>query len=104
VSQLVFSDAVDAALTNIYRYTEETWNQKQADKYVGELLAACDRIAAGKVVKRAIPADFSVPGFVTRQESHFIYWRPLSDGRTGITAILHVSMLQGERLREAFRA
>lgn len=102
MSKLVFSQAADAALTDIYRYTEESWSQKQADKYVGGLLAACDRIAAGKALKRPIPPEFNVPGFVTRQDSHYIYWRSLSDGRTGITAILHVSMMQGDRLREAF--
>lgn len=102
MSKLVFSQAADAALTDIYQYTEEGWSQKQADKYVGGLLAACDSIAAGKVVKRPIPSEFGVPGFVTRQDSHYIYWRSLSDGRTGITAILHVSMMQAERLRDAF--
>ncbi len=100
--RLVFSEAADAALTDIYRYTEESWSQRQADKYVGGLLAACDRIAADKVFKRPIPHEFGVPGFVTRVDSHYIYWRELSDGRTGITAILHVSMMQADRLRDAF--
>lgn len=102
MSKLVFSQAADAALTDIYQYTEERWSQKQADKYVGGLLETCDRIAAGNVVKRPIPHEFGVPGFFTRQDSHYIYWRSLSDGRTGITAILHVSMMQGDHLREAF--
>ncbi len=102
MSKPVFSQAADAALTDIYQYTEEGWSQKQADKYVGGLLEACDRIAEGRVVKRSIPPEFDVPGFVTRQDSHYIYWRSLSDGRTGITAILHVSMMQADRLREAF--
>jgi toxin ParE1/3/4 len=43
-----------------------------------------------------------VPGFVTRHESHFVYWRRLDENTVGITAILHVSMMQGDRLRAVF--
>ncbi len=102
MKRVVVSDAADAALTDIYRYTEEHWGAKQADRYVGGLLALFDDIAAGRVPKRNIPAEFDVEGFVTRHESHFVYWRDLSGDSIGIAAILHVSMMQGDRLKTAF--
>ena len=54
--------------------------------------------STGEQVRRRV----AVPGFVTRHDSHFVYWRRINDKTVGITAILHVSMMQGDRLREAF--
>jgi toxin ParE1/3/4 len=102
MTQVVFSHAADAALTDIYRFTETRWGARQANKYVGDLLRLADRIAVGDVVPRPIPPEFGVPGFVTRHESHFVYWRRLDEHTVGITAILHVSMMQGDRLRAVF--
>ena len=99
---VVFSHAADAALTDIYRFTETRWGARQANKYIGELLRLADQIAAGEVALRPIPPEFGVPGFVTRHESHFVYWRRLDENTVGITAILHASMMQGDHLRAAF--
>ncbi len=102
MKRVVFSNAADAALTDIYEFTEERWGARQANKYVGELLRLADQICAGEVLARPIPPEFGVPGFVTRHDSHLVYWRRINDKTVGITAILHVSMMQGDRLREAF--
>lgn len=102
MKRIVVSDTADAALTDIYRYTEETWGTRQADKYVGSLLALCDDIAAGLILKRPIPPEFGVTGFVTRHGSHFVYWHEITSDSIGIATVLHTSMIQGERLKDAF--
>jgi len=104
VTRVVFSNAADAALTDIFRYTETRWGPRQANKYVGELLRLVDQIAAGEIAPRPIPPEFGVPGFVTRHGNHFVYWRHLDKNTVGVTAILHASPMQGERLRDAFGA
>lgn len=102
MKRVVVSQAADAALTDIYGYTEENRGTAQADHYVGGMLGLFDEIAAGSTLKRPIPPEFGVQGFVVRYAGHFVYWREMADGTIGIVAILPASMMQGERLRDAF--
>ncbi|MCB9660452.1 MAG: type II toxin-antitoxin system RelE/ParE family toxin [Polyangiales bacterium] len=102
MKRVLFSNAADAALTDIYQFTEGRWGARQANKYVGELLRVADQIAAGDVVPRPIPPEFGVRGCVTRHGNHFVYWRDIDENTVGVVAILHASMMQGDRLRDAF--
>lgn len=93
-----------ATLTDIYVYTHETWGAKKADAYLDGLFSAFERIAARTEVWRPLPPEFEIDGYFTRFERHFIYWKQFEDGEIGIAAILHTSMLQGDRLLTAFGA
>lgn len=96
------SSQAKATIAEIYDYTRDQWGPKQADRYIDGLIGLFDRIVLKHVVWRPIPLEFGVQGFVWRHEQHYVYWQQYEDGAVGITAILHVSMMQAERLREAF--
>ena len=96
------SSGATAALTDIYIHSHRTWGAAQADKYLHGLYAAFDRIADRRELWRPIPAEFGVDGYFARHKKHFIYWKRFDDGQVGIVAVLHVSMMQGDPLRNAF--
>ncbi|WP_221796209.1 type II toxin-antitoxin system RelE/ParE family toxin [Aquisediminimonas sediminicola] len=89
-------------LDEIYVYTREIWGEEQAERYIRGLFTRFDDIAARAFPWRPIPADFGVSGYVCHYESHFIYWKILSDGTVGIVTILHERMHQIGRFRDDF--
>ena len=93
-------EAASLQLDEIYRHTRDRCGADQADRYITELFAACDRIEGHGVASRPIPAEFGVEGFYFRHEHHFVYWRRLSDGDIGVVTILHQRMHQTDRFRD----
>ena len=93
-------EGASVRIDEIYRYSRERWGVARAEAYVVGLFEAFDRIAAGGVSSRPIPAEFGVDGYVFRYEKHFVYWKKLSNGDIGIVTILHERMHQVGRLRE----
>lgn len=89
-------------IDEIYRYTEETWGEAQAERYIRGLFARFDAIAARKFPWRPIPADFGIEGYVCRYEQHLIYWKLLRNGDVGVVTILHERMHQIDRFRDDF--
>ncbi|BBF93268.1 type II toxin-antitoxin system RelE/ParE family toxin [Blastochloris tepida] len=95
-------EAASHRLDDIYRYTRDRWGTEQADRYITGLFEAFARIETREVLSRPVPAEFGVEGYVFRYESHFVYWRKLSNGDIGIVTILHERMHQIDRFREDF--
>lgn len=91
-----------AAIADIYDYTFDRWGPKQADQYIDGLIDLFDRIVLRHEPWRPIPPEYDVHGYWCRYQQHHVYWRQYGNGEIGIAAILHVSMIQGERLKDAF--
>jgi len=89
-------------LDDIYRYTLGEWGKPQTDKYIRGLFQHFTDIAEETAISRPIPAEFSVDGYVSRYEKHFVYWKTLSTGQLGIVIILHKRMHQIERFKGDF--
>ena len=89
-------------IDEIYRYSRERWGEARADAYITGLFDALERIAAGGVASRPVPAQFGVKGFLFRYRKHFVYWKWLSNGDIGIVTVLHERMHQIERFREDY--
>ena len=93
-------DAAAVRIDEIYRYTSDRWGVEQADAYIAGLFEAFEGIAAGKTASRPVPAEFGVDGYVFRYKRHFVYWKTLGDGATGIVTVLHEHMHQFDRFLE----
>ena len=102
MSSWSLSKGAKAALVDIYEYTHAKWGQKQADRYLSGAFGCFRKISERKTLWRPMPDEFEITGFFTRYRQHYIYWKQFPDGGIGIVAILHVSMMQGERLTKAF--
>lgn len=94
--------AARATLVDIYVYTHNTWGLKQADTYLDGLYSCFEEISSKQKLWRPIPNQYGVDGYFTRYQKHLVYWRELETGEVFIVTILHTSMLQFERLRQAF--
>ncbi len=90
------------SLIEIYEHTLMKWGTRQADAYLEKIYSRFRKIADKTVAWRAIPKEFEVDGYFTRCERHYIYWRQTRTGEIIIADILHVSMMQGDRLNKAF--
>lgn len=95
-------EAASLRLDEIYRFTRDRWGEARADSYIRGLFEAFNRIESHGVRSRSIPAEFGVNGCFFRSESHFVYWRRLSNGDIGIVTVLHQRMHQIDHLRDAF--
>jgi toxin ParE1/3/4 len=91
-----------ASLIEIYEHTRANWDTKQADAYLDKIYGRFKKIADKKIEWRAIPKEFEVDGYFTRCERHYIYWRQTRSDEIIIADILHVSMMQGDRLNKTF--
>lgn len=89
-------------LTEIYRYSVETFGERQADLYLDALFACFGTIAGDRSIWRPIPARYGVAGWFVRCERHFIYFRVLNDGDVGIATLLHERMDVLTRLTHEF--
>jgi toxin ParE1/3/4 len=95
----LFTDSAEATLAEIYDYTFTKWGEDQAGRYLEGMF---ERFEAISQLWRPIAPEYSVHGYFTRYERHFIFWRQFDDGQLGFAAILHDGMLQNERLMAAF--
>lgn len=66
------------------------------------MFEAFERTVSHGTASRPVLAEFGVEGFISRHERHFVYWRRLTDGDTGIVTVLHERMHRIDRLREDF--
>ena len=87
-------------LLEIWNYTERTWGEAQADKYIRGLVDAIHEAADSRHQWR--PAmDEVLPGvYFIRYERHFIFFRALSPDAIGVISVLHENMNIPRRLRE----
>ncbi len=92
--------AARARLVEIWEYTEQKWGDEQADKYVREMVAAIQNIAAeshrGKRVKYKGLQNVSC----FRHRHHYVFFRVLERGDIGVISILHENMDLPSRLRD----
>jgi toxin ParE1/3/4 len=102
MSSWFLSAYAKATITDIYVYTHETWGVAQADAYLDGLFSIFELIQVRKELWRPMPPEFEVDGYFTRYGRHVIYWKQFDSGEIGIAAILHTSMLHGDRLLAAF--
>ena len=90
-----FFPAADKAQDKIWKYTAETWGEKQAEKYILGLHAHLQRLADKQLFWRSLPdslvvsPDLEIHAYISRYEHHYIFFRALPDNQIGIMSILH---------------
>jgi toxin ParE1/3/4 len=89
-------------IDEIWDYTQATWGDAQAERYIQGLFARFAAIAARDFPWHPVPAEFGVGGYVCRYEQHLIYWKILVSGDIGIVTVLHARMHQIDRFRDDF--
>ena len=92
--------AAKERILEIWQYTQRTWSEKQADKYVRSLVAAINRSQYERHRWRPVMDECLKGVFFIRFQRHLIFFRELSKGTLGVISILHDNMEIPSRLRE----
>ena len=87
---VLFFPAALSDIEDIHEFTEMNWSVVQADAYLRKLQAACDDIAAGRRVGRALVPNRPAHLFLS-SGSHFIVYRETAASIV-VVRILHQRM------------
>jgi len=92
--------AAKERILEIWDYTEQTWGEDQADKYVRGLVEAINTAQSRRHQWRQVMDEALSGVFFIRYQHHYLFFRELSDGTLGVISILHENMDIPTRLRE----
>lgn len=99
----VLTEAAEADLRSIIRYTRREWGQAQVRHYVGELERCIDRVAFGRGAIKDMSALY--PSLrVAHCGHHFIFCLPREGEPALILAIFHERMDIMTRLADRLKA
>jgi plasmid stabilization system protein ParE len=84
-------------IIEIWHYTDKTWGEKQADKYVRGIYEAIEKTARNKYLWRKVEHEDVKDIFFVRYEHHYVFFRELSNNVLGV---VNVSMDIPSRLKE----
>lgn len=87
-------------IIEIWHYTDKTWGEKQADKYVRGLYESIDELASKKYTWRKLEHEDVNGIYFVRYKHHYVFFRELSKEMLGIVNVLHESMDIPNRLKE----
>jgi len=87
-------------IIEIWHYTDKTWGEKKADKYVRGLYKAIEQAAVNKYLWRKVEHQDVTGIFFVRYEHHYVFFRELSKEVVGIVDVLHENMDIPNRLKE----
>jgi len=86
-------------LSSIWKYTFNSWSEKQADKYYHMLLDFCQDLADNKISGKHYPA-IRKDIFGSLAGQHIIFYRKVRKNRIEVIRILHGSMDLKNRLQD----
>jgi toxin ParE1/3/4 len=87
---ILFTPAAEVDLSDIWKYTVDTWGEIQAELYIQEISSACDKLCDG--LSQEILVDYVMPGYrKILVDKHAIFFKRAANAIT-IIRILHQSM------------
>ena len=92
------------SLIEIWRYTDETWGENQADKYIRGLYAAIEKASRDRASWKPVEYELAQGIYFIRYQHHYVFFRQLSKGNIGIIGIFHERMDLPMRIKEAIEA
>ena len=98
--EVKFLRAAKIRLAEIWDYSERTWGEAQADKYIRELFETIEKAAEARETWRPLLDEYLHGVYFVRYKRHFIFFRELSPRVIGVVSILLESMNIPMRLRE----
>ncbi|RLL49701.1 type II toxin-antitoxin system RelE/ParE family toxin [Mariprofundus sp. EBB-1] len=109
MSTYLFFPPADVAQDEIWRYSCQTWGEKQAEKYIKGLHHHLQLLSERKRRWRplpgylVVPSDLNIEAYFSKYEHRYLFFRELSAGSIGIMAILHEQSDMPIRLCEDLR-
>ena len=86
-------------LSQIWDYTFETWNEKQADKYYGILIHTCKELSENpELGKHYDEIATGILGY--RANNHIIFYKIVGELKIEVIRVLHGRMDLDSRIKE----
>ncbi|WP_109831181.1 type II toxin-antitoxin system RelE/ParE family toxin [Reichenbachiella versicolor] len=83
-------EAIDD-LSDIWKYTYETWSENQADRYYEALKSACIELSTNSILGKVYPEiSTSILGYNVNK--HIIFYHVISEEEIEVVRILHERM------------
>ena len=101
-SGYVLTQAAEADLRDIIRYTRKQWGAAQVRQYVGRRESGIAQLAAGQSAFQEVSAVFPALR-VARCQHHYVFCLPRDDAPALIVAIFHERMDLMTRLGDRLR-
>ena len=79
-------------LLSIWRYTRGKWSETQADLYLDELDAFCDKISSDEIVTARALADIHANLYYSHHNHHYVFWLSVAGSKPIVVAFLHDRM------------
>lgn len=98
----VLTDAADADLRDIVRYTRKKWGASQVRRYVDDLERGIASLAAGEGRYKTLDTLYPKLRMV-RCEHHYVFCLPCDDAPALVIAIFHERMDLMARLAERLK-
>ncbi len=99
--KLLLSPEAVRDIAEIFDFSADRWGEAQAERYVRDLHAACDRLTSEPALGHR-RGDIPAPWLVHPVASHLIVYRiNTTDDRIEVLNILHPAMDVGRRLTQA---
>ncbi len=99
----VLTDAAEADLRDVIRYTREQWGDAQLRRYIAKLEQGIIRLAAGQETFRDMSALYPALR-MARCEHHYVFCLPRENEPALIVAIFHERMDLMTRLADRLNA
>lgn len=91
MAEYILSKRAESDLQEIADYTEHTWSQEQAEKYLRQLYACFHQLA--KMPQNARSYDVLSPGLWGHHcGKHIVFYRILAKDKIRIVRVLHEKM------------
>ena len=88
------------AIKDIWKYTQKTWGEDQANRYIHGLYEALQNAHDNKIMWRPVKHSGINGIFFIRYEHHYLFFRELSNGALGLVSVLHESMDIPRRIKD----
>lgn len=98
----VLTDAADADLSGIVRYTRKQWGASQVRRYMADLHQGVARLAAGEGRFKSLDAIYPALR-MARCEHHYVFCLPRDDAPALVIAIFHERMDLMTRLADRLK-
>lgn len=99
MAKYIFTNKAVEDISNIYKYTYQSWSENQADKYYEEIISFCQMLSENpNIGKNYNEIASDIFGFLANR--HIIFYRILDINEIEITRIIGANMDLKSRIKD----
>lgn len=85
---LIYKPA-NQSLDEIWQFSRNQWNEKQANQYISGLFDKIQEAASREIFWHSVYRGVQLNAFFVKYKRHYIFFRELEEGVIGVISIIH---------------